>query len=77
VTLYELSLEYWQTAGALKERIRLLEGRRAEEVNPAEQLLLDDRLRLLRAMWRDTRAVAVYLEHYYEGSVPRNANHIV
>jgi hypothetical protein len=69
VTLYELSLEYHQSAVVLKERITRLESLMAEEPDPREQLLLDARLRLLRSMWRETRAVASYLEHYYEREV--------
>jgi hypothetical protein len=72
-----LSLEYDQTAGMLKEHIRLLESLRAEETDAREQLLLDGRLRLLRSMWRDTKAVAVHLEHYYERGVSRNANYVI
>jgi hypothetical protein len=77
VTLYELGLEYGQTAEALKERICLLEGLRAEETDPREQLLLDGRLRLLRSMWRETRAMALYLEHYYERGVSGNAKGVI
>lgn len=77
VTLYELSLEYRQTAEALRERVRELESRRELEEDDEQQRLLDYRLRLLRSMWRDTRAVSVHLEHYYERGVSRNAHYVI
>jgi hypothetical protein len=77
VTIYELGLEYGQTAGALKERIRQLEALRSDQTDPRELVLLDGRLRLLRSMWRDTRAVAAYLEHYYERGGGKHEKNLV
>lgn len=65
MTLYELSLEYARAAAALRERLRQVEALRAVEEGE-QALMLDARLRLLRSMWRDTRATAAYLEHYYQ-----------
>lgn len=67
MTLYELSLEYARAAAALRERLRQVEALRAAEEEEERALMLGARLRLLRSMWRDTRATAVYLEHYYQG----------
>ena len=61
MTIYELALEYGESAARLRERIRQLEQARRETGD--EQL--DRRLRPLRAMYRDTRAVARYMENYY------------
>lgn len=77
VTLCELGLEYAEAALALRERIRLLEEQRTREEDDGRRLLLDHRLRLLRSMWRDTRAVSIHLEHYYEKGVSRNANYVI
>lgn len=76
-TLYELSRQYGQAAQALRERIRLLEEQRERENGCDQRYMLDARLRLLRSMWRDTRAVCVHLEHYYERGVSRNAKYII
>lgn len=66
MTLYELSLEYAQTAAALRRRIVELEraGREADDEN--RRLQLEGRARPLRSMYRDVRAVARHLEHYYD-----------
>ena len=66
MTLYELSLEYAQTAAALRRRIVELEraGREAGDEN--RRLQLEGRARPLRSMYRDVRAVARHLEHYYD-----------
>lgn len=77
MTLYELSRQYADTAAALRERIRLVESLREQETDDSRRLLLDHRLRLLRSMWRDTRAVSLHLEHYYERGASRNANYLI
>ena len=76
-TLYDLSLEDAQTAQALHQRIRQLEEEQAREEDGERRLLLADRLRLLRSMWRDTREVARHLEHYYEKGVSRNEKYLI
>lgn len=77
MTLYDMGLEYADTAAALRERIRQVEQLREQETDDSRILLLDHRLRLLRSMWRDTRAVAIHLEHYYEKGTSRNANYLL
>jgi len=71
ITLYELSLEYEQTAADLRRRIVELEraGKEAADENRRHQL--EGRVRPLRSMYRDVRAVARHLEHYYEKHTPR------
>ena len=71
MTLYELSLEYAQTAANLRRRIVELE--RAGRTTGSDQLRLqlEGRARPLRAMYRDVRAVARHLEHYYDKHTPR------
>ena len=76
-TLYELGQEYAQTAAVLKDRIRQVEDLREREADDSQCRLLDYRLRVLRAMWRETRALAVHLEHYYERGVSRDENYIL
>ena len=71
MTLYELSLEYARTAADLRRRIVELEqaGRTAQDEEERRQL--EGRTRPLRSMYRDVRAVARHLEHYYEKHTPR------
>lgn len=77
VTLYELSQQYRLAAEALRLRIRQVEELRAMEPDEREQMLLDYRLRLLRSMWRDTRAVCIHMEHYYEKGVCRDETYVI
>ena len=71
MTLYELSLEYEQTASILRQRISELERAQKEADNELRRAQLDRRLRPLRSMYRDTRAVARYLNDYYRKFTPR------
>ena len=76
MTLYELSLEYEQTAAALRGRIVELEHACQEEADEGRRQQLSGRIRPLRSMYRDVRAVARHLEHYYEKYVPRHTGGI-
>ena len=71
MTLYELSLEYEQTAAMLRGRISELERAQKEAGDEQRRAQLDRRLRPLRSMYRDTRAVARYLNDYYRKFTPR------
>ena len=71
MTLYELSLEYEQTAALLRGRISELERALKEAGDEQRRVQLDRRLRPLRSMYRDTRAVARYLNNYYGKFTPR------
>ena len=73
MTLYELSLEYEQTAAMLRQRISELERAQKETDDELRRARLDRRLRPLRSMYRDTRAVARYLSGYYRKFTPRRA----
>ena len=71
MTLYELALEYEQTAVLLRGRISELEGAMREAGDELSRARLGRRLRPLRSMYRDTRAVARHLNGYYRKSTPR------
>ena len=71
MTLYELALEYEQTAATLRRRITELERAQKETDDEQRRARLDRRLRPLRSMYRDTRAVARYLNDYYRKFTPR------
>lgn len=77
MTLQELSMEYAAQAELLHDRLALL---RRQEVNAAteyDRIRIHDRVRILSAMWRDTRDIAALTAHYYERSHSRNANYIL
>ena len=65
MTLYELSIEYSQTAAQVWARIKELEQAKKEETMPWRIKALDGRISKLRSLYRDTREVAKYLENYY------------
>ena len=69
MTLVELSVEYRTSAAALQARIGQLEQ------HMGEQLLLADRIRILRGILRETRELAVLCERYYERGYRRNAKY--
>ena len=71
MTLYELSLEYAQTAADLRRRIVELEQAGRESADEERRRQLEGRVRPLRSMYRDVRAVARHLGHYYEKHTPR------
>ena len=71
MTLNELALEYEQTAAVLRGRISELERALKEAGDELSRARLDRRLRPLRSMYRDTRAVARYLSGYYRKFTPR------
>ena len=71
LTLYQLSLEYEQTADILRRRIAELERASKEAGGEDRRLQLEGRIRPLRNMYRDVRAVARHLGHYYEKHAPQ------
>ena len=77
MTLLELSVEYRASADALRERALELEHRLREDWDPADRVLLEDRIRLLRAMWRETRELAVLCERYYDRGYRRTVKYTV
>ena len=76
MTLLELSRDYRASAAALRGRIREL-----EETYPGltreECIRLEERIRILYAMWRESRDIAVLCEHYYERGYRRNGRYTI
>ena len=77
MTLQELSREYTTQAQLLHDNLRLLRQQEAAAPTERDRIRIHDRVRILSAMWRDTRDIAVLTEHYYERSRCRNANYIL
>lgn len=77
MTLLELSAEYRASADALRERALTLEHRLKEIWDPADRVMLEDRIKLLRTMWRETRDLAVLCERYYDRGYRRNVKYTI
>ena len=77
MTLKELSAEYRAQAEVLHQRIKQINQWEREASCETEKMHLRDRRRILTAMYRDTRDIAVLTEHYYERSRCRNAKYIL
>ncbi len=71
MTLYELSIEYARSADLLWGRISALEREKKDEPDEGRRNLLEGRIRPLRNMYRETRAVARRLANYYVKFTPR------
>ena len=77
MTLLELSAEYRASADALRERALTLEHRLKEIWDPADRAMMEDRIKLLRTMWRETRDLAVLCERYYDRGYRRNVKYTI
>ena len=77
MTLLELSVEYRASAAALQERALMLEHQQRETTDEASRVRLDDRIKLLRTMWREARDLAVLCERYYERGYRRNVKYTI
>lgn len=73
--LKELAVSYRQSAQWLAQRIAQLRRERSQTDDPVERRQLDVRIETLRAMYRETRDVAVVCERYYERGYCRNAKY--
>lgn len=65
MNIYELALRYGDSARLLRGRIRELEQRQKGADDEEERRHLENRLRPLRAMYRETRSVEKHLQRYY------------
>lgn len=69
--LKELAQNYYRDAEKIKQReaevMKMLET--AKRLEKAERFRIRKRATLLRSMWREMRATAVYIDNYYERTV--------
>jgi hypothetical protein len=77
MTLKELSVQYRTQAEVLHCRINELVRLRRENPPGTDRALLDDRIRILSAMWREARDLAVFTEHYYDRGYRRNVRYTI
>ena len=75
MTLAELSVEYRAHAHALDLRICQLEYLLEQADDPDRRCQLQDRIRMLSAMLREARELAVLTEHYYDRGYRRTAKY--
>lgn len=75
MTLEQLAVSYRHQADALRHRIQVVEELPAR--TGEERLLKAERLRILEAMRRDVRDVAVICERYYERGYRRNERYTI
>ncbi len=73
--LKEMSVEYRFQAERLRGRIGELTLAREEAAPGADLCQLDDRIRMLTAMWREARDLAVLTDRYYERGYRRNVRY--
>ena len=77
MTLREVSAEDRASADARRERALTLEHRLKEIWDPADRVMMEDRIKLLRTMWRETRDLAVLCERYYDRGYRRNVKYTI
>lgn len=75
MTLAQLAISYRHEEDVLRRRIQ--EIRALPTHSRQEELLKEDRLRILESMRRDVRDVAVVCEHYYDRSHRRNRRYSI
>lgn len=75
VTLTQLAAVYRAQADAIRHRIQEVEELPAK--TPSAKLEKAERLRILEAMRRDVRDVAVICERYYERGYRRNERYTI
>ena len=76
MTLFGLSIEYRAQAEVLRTRIRELRTR-LPELEPDQRSTMETRLRMLTAMWREARDLAVFCERYYDRGYRRNGRYTI
>ena len=70
-------MEYRDHAGTLKTRINQLQTVQARTQDKDAQCMLDERIRVLTVMWRETRELAVLTERYYDRGYRRNVKYTI
>ena len=72
MTFLELSVEYRQESELLRSRILELQLLWSQCRTESARFALSQRIRVLTAMRKDTRDIALLCEHYYERGYHRN-----
>ena len=72
MTMTEMAVSYRREADALRHRMRMVREKPAR--TKAERMAKEERLKMLKAMRRDARDVAVFCERYYDKTYHGNRN---
>lgn len=75
MTLQEMSVAYRAQAQMIQGRIKELKTLRKTLQEEKDQMGMDHRIHTLQLIWRETRDLAVLLEHYYERGYRRNGRY--
>lgn len=75
MTLEEMSKEYRAQTRIIHQRILELRDAMQQAETTRERDDLRERIRALAPIWRETRELAVLLEHYYERGYRRNGRY--
>lgn len=76
MTLIELSIEYRSHAQCLQERIKELKAC-FPDVEQEQRSQMEERIRLLSAMWREARDLALVMERYYDRGYRKNVRYTI
>ena len=72
MTLLELSQEYLLSAASIRQRLQELGAEIKETEDQHACIALESRVRVLRAMFRESNELAALTAHYYERGYRRN-----
>ena len=76
MTLFEISIRYHDQAEVLSQRMGELRGQ-LPELEESRREAVERRLRVLAAMWRETRELAILCERYYDRGYWRDGKYTV
>ena len=77
MTMREMAREYRASAELLRRRRDELRPLLAQLTDERELLRMEERIKMLQAMWSETRDLAVLMERYYERGYRRNGKYTV
>ena len=66
MTLCQLSLSYYASAQAIRDRVAELRAQKRLCTTTEEALVLERRIRALLPLLRQCRETALWMEHYYD-----------
>jgi len=66
MTLLQMAASYRQSAGLIRVRVIALKDAAGQTQEPEEKRKLEQRIRELNILYRETRETARFLERYYD-----------
>lgn len=77
MTMQEMAREYRASAELLRARRDELRPLLAQLTEEREIRRMEERIRMLQAMWSETRDLAVLMERYYERGYRKNGKYTI